>query len=93
MTTPTSLSPAVFLDRDGTINVEKDYLHRIRITSYNVCYTKLLRAAFCVVLFAFFFVTVASRIVGLVGVTSNPTSGMTIASRIDRRASATPIAA
>ena len=36
-------------------------------------------AAFCVVIFAFFFVTVASRIVGLVGVTSNPTSGMTIA--------------
>ncbi len=36
-------------------------------------------AALCVVLFAFFFVTVAARIVGLVGVTSNPTSGMTIA--------------
>ena len=36
-------------------------------------------AAVCVVFFAFFFVTVASRIVGLVGVTSNPTSGMTIA--------------
>ncbi|MGQ0385021.1 MAG: OPT family oligopeptide transporter [Gammaproteobacteria bacterium] len=36
-------------------------------------------AASCVVLFAFFFVTVAARIVGLVGVTSNPTSGMTIA--------------
>lgn len=34
----------------------------------------------CVVVFAFFFVTVSSRIVGLVGVTSNPTSGMTIAS-------------
>ena len=33
----------------------------------------------CWVVFAFFFVTVASRIVGLVGVTSNPTSGMTIA--------------
>ena len=32
-----------------------------------------------VVVFAFFFVTVSSRIVGLVGVTSNPTSGMTIA--------------
>ena len=31
------------------------------------------------ILFTFFFVTVASRIVGLVGVTSNPTSGMTIA--------------
>ncbi|MGD2111386.1 MAG: oligopeptide transporter, OPT family, partial [Phycisphaerae bacterium] len=37
-------------------------------------------AAVCVVIFSFFFVTVASRIVGLVGVTSNPTSGMTIAS-------------
>ena len=36
-------------------------------------------AAICVVIFAFFFVTVASRIVGMVGVTSNPTSGMTIA--------------
>jgi putative OPT family oligopeptide transporter len=36
-------------------------------------------AAICVGVFAFFFVTVSSRIVGLVGVTSNPTSGMTIA--------------
>ncbi|HVS03767.1 MAG TPA: oligopeptide transporter, OPT family [Thermoanaerobaculia bacterium] len=36
-------------------------------------------AALLVVLCAFFFVTVSSRIVGLVGVTSNPTSGMTIA--------------
>jgi putative OPT family oligopeptide transporter len=35
--------------------------------------------ALLVTLFAFFFVTVSSRIVGLVGVTSNPTSGMTIA--------------
>ncbi len=35
--------------------------------------------AVLVVVFAFFFVTVSSRIVGLVGVTSNPTSGMTIA--------------
>ncbi len=39
-------------------------------------------AAVCVVVFSFFFVTVASRIVGLVGVTSNPTSGMTIATLI-----------
>ncbi len=39
-----------------------------------------LLAAVLVVIFAFFFVTVSSRIVGLVGVTSNPTSGMTIAS-------------
>ena len=36
-------------------------------------------AAVLVVMFAFFFVTVSSRIVGLVGVTANPTSGMTIA--------------
>lgn len=38
-----------------------------------------LAAAVLVVISAFFFVTVSSRIVGLVGVTSNPTSGMTIA--------------
>jgi putative OPT family oligopeptide transporter len=36
-------------------------------------------AAVLVIVAAFFFVTVSSRIVGLVGVTSNPTSGMTIA--------------
>jgi putative OPT family oligopeptide transporter len=36
-------------------------------------------AALLVAVCAFFFVTVSSRIVGLVGVTSNPTSGMTIA--------------
>ena len=36
-------------------------------------------AAILIAIFAFFFVTVSSRIVGMVGVTSNPTSGMTIA--------------
>ena len=36
-------------------------------------------AAVMIAVFAFFFVTVSARIVGLVGVTSNPTSGMTIA--------------
>ena len=36
-------------------------------------------AAVLIAIFAFFFVTVSSRIVGLVGVTANPTSGMTIA--------------
>jgi putative OPT family oligopeptide transporter len=36
-------------------------------------------AAICVAIFSFFFATVSSRIVGFVGVTSNPTSGMTIA--------------
>lgn len=36
-------------------------------------------AALLIAIFAFFFVTVSARIVGLVGVTSNPTSGMTIA--------------
>lgn len=35
-------------------------------------------AALLIAVFAFFFVTVSSRIVGMVGVTSNPTSGMTI---------------
>jgi putative OPT family oligopeptide transporter len=39
-------------------------------------------AALLIGVFAFFFVTVSSRIVGLVGVTSNPTSGMTIATLI-----------
>jgi putative OPT family oligopeptide transporter len=39
-------------------------------------------AAVLVAIFAFFFVTVSSRIVGMVGVTSNPTSGMTIATLI-----------
>jgi len=39
-------------------------------------------AAVCVALFAFLFVTVSSRIVGLVGVTSNPTSGMAIVTLI-----------
>ncbi|MBN1996550.1 oligopeptide transporter, OPT family [candidate division KSB1 bacterium] len=34
--------------------------------------------AVCIAVFAFLFVTVSSRIVGLVGVSSNPTSGMTI---------------
>jgi putative OPT family oligopeptide transporter len=36
-------------------------------------------ASILIAVFAYFFVTVSSRIVGLVGVTSNPTSGMTIA--------------
>ena len=39
-------------------------------------------AAVCVAFFAFLFVTVSSRIVGLVGVTSNPTSGMAIVTLI-----------
>ena len=38
--------------------------------------------ALCAAAFAFVFVTVSSRIVGMVGVTSNPTSGMTIAALI-----------
>ncbi len=37
---------------------------------------------FLVVLFSFFFVTVSSRIVGIVGSSSNPASGMTIATLI-----------
>jgi putative OPT family oligopeptide transporter len=41
-------------------------------------YIRVIGAVFAAV-FAFFFVTVSARIVGLVGVTSNPTSGMVIA--------------
>jgi len=39
-------------------------------------------AAICIAIFAFFFVVVSSRIVGFVGVSSNPTSGMTIVTLI-----------
>jgi putative OPT family oligopeptide transporter len=39
-------------------------------------------AAICITVFAFFFVVVSSRIVGFVGVSSNPTSGMTIVTLI-----------
>jgi len=41
-----------------------------------------LTAASLMVVFAFFFVTVSSRIVGLIGSSSNPVSGMTIATLI-----------
>ena len=41
-------------------------------------FTMRLVAAPAIAIFAFFFVAVSSRIVGMVGVTSNPTSGMTI---------------
>ena len=39
-------------------------------------------AALLVIVFGFFFVTVASRIVGLIGSSSSPVSGMTIATLI-----------
>ncbi len=41
-----------------------------------------LAAGLAIVVFAFFFVTVSSRIVGLIGSSSNPVSGMTIATLI-----------
>src|SRR5690606_17951677 len=44
----------------------------------DVWYSKLL-LGLLVVVFGFFFVTVSSRIVGLIGTSSNPVSGMTIA--------------
>jgi putative OPT family oligopeptide transporter len=39
-------------------------------------------AAFLIIVFGFFFVTVSSRITGLIGTSSNPISGMTIATLI-----------
>ena len=41
-----------------------------------------LPGAFLILVFSFFFVTVSSRIVGLIGTSSNPVSGMTIAALI-----------
>ena len=41
-----------------------------------------LLAAVLIVVFGFFFVTVSSRITGLIGSSSNPISGMTIATLI-----------
>ena len=49
-----------------------------KILGIGVTFSVRVIAAICIAIFAFCFVTVSSRIVGLVGVTSNPTSGMTI---------------
>ncbi|MCZ6765985.1 MAG: oligopeptide transporter, OPT family [bacterium] len=45
-------------------------------------FTVRVLAAVCIAFFSFFFVVVSSRIVGFVGVSSNPTSGMTIVTLI-----------
>lgn len=47
-------------------------------TAVEIPATSNLLVAFLMVLFSFFFVTVSSRIVGLIGSSSNPVSGMTI---------------
>jgi putative OPT family oligopeptide transporter len=57
----------------GVLLATAPFIFGIEATGFRIL------AAVLVVIFAFFFVTVSSRIVGLVGVTSNPTSGMTIA--------------
>ncbi len=49
-----------------------------QILGIGVSFTVRLIAAISITIFAFAFVTVSSRIVGLIGVSSNPTSGMTI---------------
>jgi len=49
-----------------------------KILGIGVTFSVRVIAAICIAIFSFCFVTVSSRIVGLVGVTSNPTSGMTI---------------
>lgn len=49
-----------------------------QILGINTTLLVRLIGAVCIVFFAFCFVTVSSRIVGMIGVSSNPTSGMTI---------------
>lgn len=48
------------------------------VVGENASITMRVVAGICIAFFAFIFVTVASRIVGLVGVSSQPTSGITI---------------
>ena len=52
-----------------------------RYNPHGAWFSNLLSAGL-VVLFGFFFVTVSSRIVGLIGTSSNPVSGMTIATLV-----------
>jgi putative OPT family oligopeptide transporter len=49
-----------------------------KLLGHGTTFSMRLIAAPGIAIFAFFFVTVSSRIVGLIGVSSNPTSGMTI---------------
>ncbi len=53
----------------------------LRYNPHGAWFSNLLSAGL-VVLFSFFFVTVSSRIVGLIGTSSNPVSGMTIATLV-----------
>lgn len=48
------------------------------ILGYHTSFIMRFASAIAIVIFAFTFVTVSSRIVGLIGVSSNPTSGMAI---------------
>jgi putative OPT family oligopeptide transporter len=48
------------------------------VLGLNTTFVMRLVAAPAIAIFAFFFVSVSSRIVGMIGVSSNPTSGMTI---------------
>ncbi|MFH2042869.1 MAG: oligopeptide transporter, OPT family [Acidobacteriota bacterium] len=49
-----------------------------KLIGFNTTLGVRVLAAACVIVFAYLFATVSSRIVGLVGVSSNPTSGMTL---------------
>lgn len=62
----------------GVLIVTLAIIFSSNVIGINTAIFVRLIAALCIVFFAFCFVTVSSRIVGLVGVTSNPTSGMTI---------------
>lgn len=62
----------------GVLVVASAILFSPKLIGFNVPMSIRAIAALCVVFFAFIFATVSSRIVGMVGVSSNPTSGMTI---------------
>lgn len=82
------------LSADGTIRTDRDLSMRYvlfgvaavvvllavvpGVLGLNTTFVMRLVAAPAIAIFAFFFVSVSSRIVGMIGVSSNPTSGMTI---------------
>lgn len=74
--TETDLPITVILT--GILIVMAIIIFSSQLLGFNTTIIIRIIASLCIVFFAFCFVTVSSRIVGMVGVSSNPTSGMTI---------------